>query len=133
MAVTKDTEVMLNALRKERDELHNRLLQLDRIIKRVRLGQYKNDEETGISVTTETNPQINKASIPLSEFPKNADIKVQILRVFDVHRKAAKLKELQSIYNKLSDSHYNIREPLRSLHRSRVVRMIREKDHKPGT
>ena len=132
MTITKDTEVMLNALRKEREELHQRLLQLDRIIKRVRLGKLDNDEQAESLVTTVNAPQQQTVANSLTDFPKNADIKIQILRVFDIHRKAAKLKELQNIFNKLNDSHYNIREPLRSLQRSRIVRMIREKDSTRG-
>jgi hypothetical protein len=132
MAITKDDELLLNAMRKEREIVHERLMHIDRVIKRIRTGKLFNDDNAGIEGTTVEAPQIQTAAITPTEFPKNADIKIQILRVFEIHRKAAKLKELQSIYNKLNESHYNIRETLRSLHRSRIVRMIREKDASRG-
>jgi hypothetical protein len=40
MARIPDNEVMLTALRKEREELHQRIMQLDRIIKRIKTGEY---------------------------------------------------------------------------------------------
>ncbi|MBS1917466.1 MAG: hypothetical protein JST87_14400 [Bacteroidetes bacterium] len=132
MANITDSEMMLQALRKEREIVHERLMQIDRIIKRIRTGKLLNEESLGDAGIVVDAPQITNAIAPLNEFPKNADIKVQIIRVFELHRKAAKLKELQNIYNKLNETHYNIREPLRSLHRSRIVRMIREKDASRG-
>jgi len=132
MAISKDDELMLFALRKERDIVHERLMQIDRIIKRIKTGKYINEESLGSEGTAVIEQSKQTAIIPLNDFPKIADIKVQVIRVLDIHRKAAKLKELQNIYNKLNDSHYNIRETMRSLHRSRIVRMIREKDASRG-
>jgi hypothetical protein len=131
MALTKDDEMMLFALRKEREEVHERLMQIDRIIKKVRSGKYS-DESTGSEGLSVDQPSDQTTAIPLNEFPKNADVKIQILRVMGELGKASKLKEIQAVYNRLSGSHFNIRETLRSMHRSRLIRLIREKDATRG-
>jgi hypothetical protein len=128
----RDEEILLTALRRERDEVHEKLMQLDRIIKRIKTGEYFpkkaiQDELGEISI-----PQISlinhTPNSPDNSFPKNADVKVQVLKVFDVIGKAVKLKDLQTEYNKLSGTHFIIREIVRSLHKSRLLRLVKEKD-----
>ena len=41
-----DKEVILAALQRERDELHDKIMQVDRIIKRVKSVDYTSDEIT---------------------------------------------------------------------------------------
>jgi hypothetical protein len=40
-----DKEVILSALQRERDELHDKIMQVDRIIKKVKNVDYSNDAE----------------------------------------------------------------------------------------
>ena len=135
MATTKDDDIMLHALRKERDEAHQKVMQLDRLIKKILSGNYSpksveinNDNGVTIGIPT-LEPQL---PFTLNSFPKNADIKVQVLKVFDSLKVASKLKELQTEYNRLSESHYNIREIVRSLHKSRLLRLMKEIDANRG-
>lgn len=117
----KDDEMMLYALSKEREQLHQRLMQVDRIMKKIRGGEYMNQAITTLEVipTTESKQL---------EFPKQANIKVQALKIFDIVRCAAKLKDIQDEYYKLTGSNYNLRETLRTLHSSKRLLMVKEKD-----
>lgn len=116
-----DIDVMLIALKKEREIAHERVLQLDRIIKRIKEGKYSNDkDEAANEITPARQPAIFNQSF------KTADIKVQILRVFDVIGKASKLQAIQDEFNRLTESSYNIRDTVRSLQNSKKLKMIKE-------
>jgi hypothetical protein len=135
MAITKDGEILLMALSKERDEAYQRVLSLDRLIRKIK-GEYfspksnrGNNEDGEIIGIAPREPQL---PLTPNNFPKGVDIKVQVLRVFDSLKIAVKLKEVQTEYTKLSGSSYNIREIVRSLHKSRLLRLIKEKDAKRG-
>jgi hypothetical protein len=131
----KDDEILISALRREREEVHQRLMQLDRIIGRVKSGEYAQNreiqDELGIASTKSVEP-VKAPQISDSSFPKTVDIKVQVLRVFDIDRKALKLKEIQAEYSRLSGSRYNIREIVRSLHKGGLLRLMKEKDAMRG-
>jgi len=106
----KDDEVMLIALRKEREQFHQKILQLDRIIKKVKTGEYFIKPQLTIQdVKVKTDEPVT--------FPKNVDIKVQVLKIFDMIRKAAKLKDLQTEYNRLNGHIHPLRDTIRGLHK----------------
>lgn len=116
-----DTEVILNALQKERDELHERIMQVDRIIKRVKSLEYTQDKEAKEPQQIE-----NKEPIaPLNLFPKTADIKVLIIRAMDMLNVCSRQKDIQLAYNDLSGNQYSVRESMRTLNKNKVlVRVI---------
>jgi hypothetical protein len=74
MAATKDDEVMLHALRKERDEAHQRVLNLDRLIKKILSGQYSpksveiNNNKSEVIGNSANEPQL---PFTLNSFPKS--------------------------------------------------------------
>lgn len=105
-----DIEVMLGALKKEREIAHQKVMQLDRIIKRIREGGGEDDilQIQNIEATPRQ-PVVFNQSI------KTADTKVQILKTFDSIGKAVKLQAVQDEYNRLTESNYNIRDIMRSL------------------
>jgi len=131
MAV-KDEEVMVRALRKEREVLHEKLMQIDRIIKRVKAGDYVAFAPPKDRETEGNNTIPSVLDFPSNEFPKQADIKIQVIKIFDAIGQAARLGELQKKYLELSGSNYDIRETVRALHRARLLRMIRVKDATRG-
>jgi len=117
---TNDLEVILSALGKERQQLHEKLMQMDRIIKKIRTGSsYSNDK------VIEVKDSEQKTIAAPNPFPKDVDIKVQILQVMDIVKKAVKLKDIQSHYFRLSGNSYNIREAVRSLNRTGLLKMLR--------
>jgi hypothetical protein len=124
----KDEELMLAALGKERQQLHDKIMHIDRLIKKIRNGEYTTDANV-ISIDT---PAI--AAIPVSSpiFPKNAELKIQILRVFDFIGKASKLQDIQTEYDKLNEGHYPLRDTIRSLQGSKLLVMIKLKNAARG-
>lgn len=105
-----DTEVILNALQKERDELHDRIMQVDRIIKRVKSLEYSASDTSQDSVKQLPVEGSSESAKAFNIFPRIVDIKIQVLRVFDLIKLAAKLKDIQTEYTKISGNKYNIRE-----------------------
>ena len=105
-------------------------MQLDRIIKKVKGLDYSTNEQDNDSVK-QLAVQPARLS-PIDKFNVKADIKVQVLTVFEILGKASKLKEVQAEYHKLSGNAFNIREVLRGLNRQRILIMIREKDANRG-
>lgn len=127
-----DKEIILNALQRERDELHDKIMQVDRIIKRVKGIDYSNDIVNNNVMQLDVMPVTNQLADPINKFNKTSDIKVQVLTVFEIVGKASKLKDLQFEYHKLSGNVFNIREIVRGLNRQRIILMIRERNTHRG-
>lgn len=121
-----DREVILKALTRERDELHEQIMQMDRIIKRVKGGNYSNDATPMLSAPVKQ-LNVDNTAITISATPQPLDIRIAILRVFDLLGKASKLKEVQEEYNKISGHPYNIRENVRSLHKALLLKEMKDK------
>lgn len=127
IVMANDTEVILDALRKEREEIHQKLMQIDRIIKRVKSFEYSGDKPDNVKqLPKEAASAIETPAINL--FPKSSDIKVLVLRVFDLLQIASKLKDVQEEYNRLSGNKYNIREAMRTLNRAGLIKSVRNKE-----
>lgn len=126
-----DKEVILLALQKERDDLHERILQVDRIMSRVRGIEYNMEAQTDAPKPLDTPKQTTDRDKEIT-FPKSADIKIQVLRVFDIVGQAAELSKLQQEYTSISGSNYKIREAVRSLHSSGIVKMLKYKNASRG-
>jgi hypothetical protein len=121
-----DKDVILNALQKERDDLHEKIMQIDRIMGRVRS---LDNADNGLNepVKQLVSPT-NKPVTPLKLLATNTkDIKVLVIRVFDIIGKASALKDLQYEYFRMTGSSYPIREVVRSLNKSKVLLMVRIK------
>lgn len=124
-----DTDVILLALQKERDSLHERILQVDRIIKRVQSIDYSHEVVKADAVPD--NKEISRIEPDIS-FPTTADIKIQVLRIFDMIGRAAPLAEIQSQYTNVTGSTYKIREAVRSLYNVGIVKMVKFKNGSRG-
>jgi hypothetical protein len=126
-----DKEVILAALQRERDELHDKIMQVDRIIKRVKNVDYSNDDSNKQIETTIAIKQPVALSKPVS-VSTSTDIKVQILRVFEILGKASKLSQIQDEFTKLTGSNYRIRDVVRGLKQSRILCMLKLIDSHRG-
>ena len=114
-----DIEVILKTLTRERDDLHQQLMQVDRIIKRVKGSTFQEPAQHIIR------QEPKKLTVPLtSNDPMN--MKLLVLRVFDIIGRAAKLNTIQTEYNKISGNKYSVRDIVRSLHKSTLLKSIRE-------
>lgn len=115
-----DIEVILKALQRERDELHQQLMQVDRIINRVKSGTYSDKP-----VIEQPVKQLEAKAI---HRPKTLspilDLKIQVLRAMDVLNVASTLKQIQAEYSAMSENKYNIRESVRALQKQGIIRLI---------
>ena len=123
----KDDEVMLIALGKERDELHDKLMQVDRIIKKIKTGEYLGYNGVTLQIAAKE-PVISQRIA----FPKTTDTKVIVLKAMDNLAQVASLRQIQDEYIKLSGNQQNIRETMRSLNKAKLVLMMKCKDADRG-
>ena len=122
-----DTDIILKALRKEREQAHQKVMQLDRIIKNIKDGKFSNDfaEITEVKET-------NKLPVVFNQSFQTADFKVQILKIFDSIGKAVKLQVIQDEYSRLTGNNNTVRDIVRSLQHYSKLRMIKEKGASRG-
>lgn len=118
-----DIEVILKALTRERDELHTQLMQLDRIIKRVKTGTYSDE----VLEPVQAPKQLEVAPIKKTPLPSIANTKIQVLKVFDVLGVACTLKQIQVEYTAMTGDKSNIRDIVRSLQKSTLVKLMKVK------
>ena len=122
-----DSEVILNALQRERNDLHERIMQVDRIIKRIKGLDY-NAEDIVPNVTQLPAEPVKAIEQAAFVFPKHANVKVQLLRVFDLLQVASKLSDVQSEYNRLiGNNNYKIRDNIRALHDAGLLKTMKTK------
>lgn len=124
-----DTEVILLALQKERDELHEKIMQVDRIIKRVKSLEYAPEQPAPAKELKADNSANNQ---PVKLFTNRADIRVQVLRVFDIVRQAVRLQVIQAEYTQISGNKVSIRDTVRSLQKSTLLKLMRNKHNSRG-
>ena len=74
-----DDEVMLIALSKERQLLHDQLMQVDRIIKKIKTGEYMG-YSNAVTLQIEAKEPVISQRIA---FPKTTDTKVIVLQSLD--------------------------------------------------
>jgi hypothetical protein len=127
----RDEEVMYGALSNERQQLHERILQLDRIMKRIKDGEYSPAVNV-IAIDAANTPALPVVSDNAPIFPKHADIKVQIIRVFDLLGKASKLQVIQDEYDRLNDNAYPLRDKIRAMQRTKYLVLIKVKNSTRG-
>jgi hypothetical protein len=125
-----DLQVVLNALSKERNELHEQLMQIDRIIKRMKEGNL--GDEQGELIPVELQPVKLAAQRVVGLGGSQDRAKVIVLKAFDIIRHACKLREVQDEYNKITGKRYNIRESVRALQRQGLLMLVREKGSDRG-
>lgn len=123
-----DDEVMLMALSKERAILHEQLMQVDRIIKKVKSGEYMGYSN---AMVLHVAPKEQPVSQRIA-FPKHTDTKVIILKAMDNLRQIASLRQIQDEYSQLSGNNQGIRENVRSLNKAKLLLLMRAKDNDRG-
>jgi hypothetical protein len=121
-----DSEVMLLALSKEREELHDKLMHVDRIIKKIKEGEYFG---SGEMIRIEAKPVVIPNRI---QFPKHTDNKVLVLKAMDNIGQVASLGQIQDEYVNISGNKTSIRDNVRSLNNSGLVLMMKEKTSNRG-
>ena len=118
-----DIEIILKALQRERDDLHTQLMQVDRIIKRVKCGTYSQDDSPP-PAPKQLTAELTKA--PVRTLSPALDIKVQVLRALEVLGVASTLKQIQTEYEAMTKNKMNVRETVRSLQKSTLLKLLKD-------
>lgn len=119
-----EQQIMIDALQVQRDKLARELATIDKVIKKVKIGdRIASNSETG-AIEQPVRPDVKPSNYI---FPANADIKVQLLSLLEMKKKPVKTKELQTDYNKYSGHTYSVRESLRSMQKSGIVALLKLK------
>ena len=130
MIIQTPQAMILEALSKERAEVYAKLKQIDRVIKQVREGNLSAIDNSPKSINGELfETSVQKTSVNNGYI---SDIKLTILSVFDRIGKVSKLRHLQDEYAKVAGNNLNIREAIRTLNRSKKVRLMKEKGAERG-
>lgn len=119
-----DIEIILKALQRERDDLHQQLMQVDRIIKRVKCGTYSEDDSP---TPAPKQLEADLAKAPIRTLTPALDIKVQVLRALDVIGVASTLKQIQTEYSAMTNNKMNVRETVRSLQKSTLLKLLKDR------
>ena len=123
-----DLQVILKALQRERDDLHNQLMQVDRIIKRFRTGTYSDEP-----APQEPKQLENKApDKKIGAITNNSDVKIAILRALDVIGIACTLKQIQTEFTSMTGNKGNIREHVRTLQKTTLLKLMKLKSNDRG-
>jgi hypothetical protein len=120
-----DIQVILNALQRERDDLHSQLMQVDRIIKRVKTGTYS--DEPIIQPVPKQLEAIVPTKKPLIPISSGSQLKMQILKVFDVLGTAITLKQIMAELEAMTGHKPYIRDNIRALQKAQLLRIIKDK------
>jgi len=125
MEHTQDVELILSSLTKEKKELLDKVSEIDKVIKRIKYGNLN----VRLSQGTKNNEKAinNDETQQEQAFPLKAELKVQIIKVFDILGVASKLKEVQDKFAELTGSKQNIRESLRNLNKHEILKLLQPK------
>ena len=134
MEYTTETQLILNGLYRDRQELTKQLTDVERLIKKIKLGTFSFDTgSTNVAVTPETdNTTVNNPETKQIDFPLRGELRVQVISVFDLIGKACRLKEVQDKYKDLTGLHPNLRETLRTLSKHKILRILKPKGTEGG-
>lgn len=129
MEYNTETQLILNGLYRDRQELTKQLTDIERLIKKIKLGTFTLDgNENNTSVTNEpVNNSDNNSEPKQIDFPLRGEMRVQVICVFDIIGKACRLKEVQDKYKELTGLSVNLRETLRTLSKHKILRILQPK------
>lgn len=124
METTLETELILKGLYRDRDELSAKLNDVERLIKKIKAGTFSLNSTT--NNTPEQQPDTNNTPTQVL-FPFKSEFKFQVIAIMDMIGVACKSKEIQDKYKEITGSGYAVRETLRTLHKHKVLTMLRSK------
>ena len=130
MAYTQEVELILDSLNRDKRELLDKIAGIDKVIKRIKYGNLNlglsQDNKTYYENIEDENPA------PVKAFPLKADLKVQVIKIFDVIGVACKLSDVRDKYKELTGLNSNLRETLRNLNKHEILKLIQPKGGQRG-
>lgn len=130
MEYTQDIELIISSLTKDKRELLDKINEIDKVIKRIKYGNLNLGLNKG-NKAENTITDIEIIEQPQA-FPMKADLKVQVIRIFDLLGEAVKLKDVQDKYRELTGIRHNLREVLRNLNKHDILKLLQPKGNIRG-
>ena len=134
MEYTTETQLILNGLYRDRAELTKQLTNVERLIKKIKLGTFSFDTgSNNVAATLETdNTPVNNPETKQIDFPLRGELRVQVISVMDMIGKACRLKEIQDKYKEMTGLSVNLRETVRTLSKHKILRILKPKGTERG-
>lgn len=125
MEHTAEIQMVLDSLTKDKRELLDKVNEIDKVIKKIKYGNLS----LGLNkvVSKETNVDVSNESKQEQAFPMKSELKVQIIKIFDILGVACKLKDVQEKYKEFTGFYMNLRETLRNLNKHEILKLMQPK------
>ena len=129
MEYTTETQLILNGLYRDRAELTKQLTDVERLIKKIKLGTFSFDSgNSNTSDSTDTdNTSKNKPDIKPIDFPLRGELRVQVISVVDSIGVTCKLKLIQDKYKEMTGYRVNLSETVRNLYKHQILASLKPK------
>jgi hypothetical protein len=130
MEYSQDVELILNSLNKDKKELLDKVGEIDKLIKKIKYGNLN----IGLNKVARIDNSITDVEVieQPQAFPLKADLKVQVIKIFDLLGEASKLKDVQDKYHQLTGIRHNLRETLRNLNKHDILKLLQPKGTQRG-
>lgn len=130
MEYTKDIQIVLDSLSKDKRELLDKVNDIDKLIKKIKYGNLN----LGLIKGTRIENSITDIEVieQPKAFPMKADLKVQVIKIFDIIGEACKLSDVMDKYKEITGIHHNFRETLRNLNKHDILKLIQPKGTQRG-
>jgi hypothetical protein len=125
MEYTQDIQMVLDSLNKDKRELLNKVNDIDKLIKRIKYGNLNLGLTKGSKISEAA--IVEDETIHQSVFPLKADLKVQVIKVFDLLGVACRMGEVRDKLKEMTGHPVNVRETLRNLNRHDILKLVQPK------
>ncbi len=134
MEYNTDTQLILNGLYRDKAELSKKLSDIDKLIKKIKMGTFALDSshENTPNIVAPTDNVDKSPEQAKSEFPLRAELRVQVISVMDMIGVACRLKAIQDKYKELTGLTVNLRETTRTLSKHKILRLLKPKGTERG-
>jgi hypothetical protein len=126
---TQDIELILKGLYRDRDELTTKLTSVEKLIKKIKSGEFFNNEQHNLTPVANDGTLQPETTIL---FPYKAELKFQIISIIDMIGKPCKMAEIQAKLKELTGSNYSTRETVRTLNKHEIIKLMRMKGANRG-
>ena len=131
MEYTTETQLILNGLYRDRSELTKQLTDVERLIKKIKLGTFSlngNDNNNTPSVE----PVNNSNEAKQIDFPLRGELRVQVISIVDSIGVACKLKQISDKHKEITGLRVNLRETVRNLYKHKILTLLKPKGTERG-
>jgi hypothetical protein len=125
MKYNTEIQIVIDSLNKDKRELLDKVNELDKLIKRIKYGNQNLGLSKGMPV--ELLDEESNKDVQLRPFPLKSELKVQVIRIFDILGVACKLNDVQDKLKEFTGFYVNLRETLRNLNKHEILKLMQPK------